>query len=139
MYDNLLLQIHHVPPPPPSVHVIQAPFPTQALPLAPRAPEVYQVYNAPYDPSIIEHGPFMPHNSRTITSGVMRPTIIRPNGPLKRITAELPPQRLQLRRNYDTLVHVNGRGSFTGSTGSGGSTPASSSSSNGDLQLEQKE
>eukprot|EP00795_Rhopilema_esculentum_P014450 gene14450-5510_t len=125
---SLQSQVHAVPPP--SVHIIPGQFARQPYPAPPR-PEVYQIYSAPYDPSIIEHGPFIRQNNKTISSSMFKQGMIRPPAPLKRMTVELPPQRNHFRRNGDFLSHnPNGNG-FRVSTGSGGSTPASSSSSSG--------
>lgn len=114
-------------PMPPSVHVIRAPFP--ATPVhslqRPSRPEVYQVLTSPYDSSIIEHGPFINANAAYPPPNVMKPPLIRPNGPMKRISAEYPPPTHQFIRNYEVLTH-NG---YAIPPSNGSSTPSSLSTS----------
>ena len=117
--------------PHPNVHVIQGPTHRQPMPIVPR-PEVYQIYNAPYDPSIIEQGPFIYPNNKAVSPGLMKPTMIRPPPTqIKRIGNDPGVPFNYFRRNYEAVLnHSNGNGIRVNS-GSGGSTPASSSSSSG--------
>ena len=117
----LLFQMHHGPP---AVHVFRGTYPAPAIQNAPRA-EIYQVLTSPYDSSIIEQGPFIQTNNRTFPSNMMKP-LMRPTGPIKRVTAELPPN-YPILRSYELLNHTpNGHHAFTSSNGS---TPSSSLSS----------
>lgn len=123
-----LFQINHVPHP--SVHVIQGSTHRPPMPIVPR-PEVYQIYNAPYDPSIIEQGPFIYPNNKAISPSLIKPTMIRPPAHMKRIGNESTVPYSYSRRNFEAVLnHTNGIGMRVNS-GSGGSTPASSSSSSG--------
>ena len=88
--------------------------------IAPR-PEVYQVYSTSYDPSIIEQGPFIHTNGKAVSPGMMKPTMFRPPGHVQ----------TYFRRNYDIVLNNSNGHGMRVNPGSGGSTPASSSSSSG--------
>ena len=110
------------------------------MPVAPPRPEVYQIYSAPYDPSIIEQGPFIHPNSKTISPGLMKPAMIRPPYHMKRMTNESAPPYTYLRRSYEVVLNNSNGNGIRVNSGSGGSTPASSStSSGGENGLEHKE